>query len=96
MSEIKRIAEHYGWMHQRNKAIEELGELIVAIARNDRENIIEEIADVMVMIMQIEHFLLCEEEVCDIIEQKLDRQIERIKQESFDCAWRCAERLKSE
>ena len=46
------------------------------------DNQIEEIADVQIMIEQIKYLLgVREEEVLDVIEKKLDRQIERIKNE---------------
>lgn len=44
------------------------------------DNQIEEIADVQIMIEQIKYLLgVREGEVLDVIEKKLDRQIERIK-----------------
>lgn len=46
------------------------------------QNLVEEIADVQVMLEQVKYLLsIREDEVSDIIEQKLDRQIERIKNE---------------
>lgn len=45
MKKIKAIADHYGKEHQTIKAIEELAELIQALAKGDIENIKEEIAD---------------------------------------------------
>lgn len=89
MNGIKTIARYYGVQHQTRKAIEELGELIVALARDDRDNIVEEIADVMVMLMQLEILLDCDEEVFDIIDEKVERQLTRIRAEMVDCAWRC-------
>lgn len=89
MNKIRTIARYYGLEHQIRKAIEELGELVVALARDDRDNIVEEIADVMVMLMQLEILLDCDEEVFDIIEKKVERQIKRIRAEIADCPWRC-------
>ena len=93
MKDLRKISGYYGLEHQKRKAIEELGELIVAIARDDEENIIEEIADVMVMMMQLEILLDCDEEVCQIIEAKVNRQIQRIRDDDIfwkavDCSWR--------
>lgn len=46
---------HYGRGAQRDKAIEELSELIRALARcDDHENIAEEMADVRIMLDQLE------------------------------------------
>lgn len=44
----------YGPMNQRLKAIEELSEFIRALARNEIPNIIEEMADVRIMLAQME------------------------------------------
>ena len=49
---------------------------------DDEERIEEEIADVEIMLSQIKYLLgLGDEELSQIIENKLDRQIERIKNE---------------
>ena len=46
---------HYGTGNQRFKAMEELAELIRALARcDDRENLAEEMADVRIMLDQLE------------------------------------------
>ena len=50
MKKTKAIADHYGKEHQTIKAMEELAELIQALAKGDIENIKEEIADVRVKI----------------------------------------------
>lgn len=77
---LKYIYTTYGMEHQKQQLIQELSELIVAITKNDLENIIEEMADVQVMLDQftianpiwdrkIEHIKI----------QKAKRQLERIK-----------------
>lgn len=51
-------------------------------AGSEYEHIIEEMADTVIMIWQIKYLLgVGEGELSKIIEQKLDRQIERIKKE---------------
>lgn len=46
------------------------------------KNILEEMADTLIMVWQIKYLLgVGEGELADIVEQKLDRQIERIKNE---------------
>ena len=53
-TEIMRAAiNHYGEGAQVKKAIEELGELIVALAKEDIPNIKDEIADVGIMLDQL-------------------------------------------
>ena len=84
----KQILQHYGLSHQKAKAIEELGELIVALQKDLlsgkdglSQDVLEEIADVHIMITQ----LLAEESdrttVSLIVEKKLKRQIRRMNNE---------------
>lgn len=49
----QNFVTYFGRENQRNKAIEELSELIRAISKNDKLNIIEEIGDVLFLIKQI-------------------------------------------
>ena len=95
---IQYIAEHYGYEPQSRQLIEEMAELTVAINKLWRKheyystskelaeahyNILEEIADTLIMILQIKYLIgVREGELSEIIEQKLDRQIERIKNET--------------
>ena len=95
---IQYIADHYGYEPQSRQLIEEMAELTVALNKawrshpNDVEvpnmgyenykNILEEMADTLIMVWQIKYLLgVGEGELADIVEQKLDRQIERIKSE---------------
>lgn len=89
---IQYIADHYGYEPQSRQLIEEMAELTVAINKawrktfdkipnmDDEERIEEEMVDVLIMIWQIKYLLgIGEGELSHIMEQKLDRQIERIK-----------------
>lgn len=95
---IQYIANHYGYEPQSRQLIEELSELIQAVCKHNRafggkqlsesrecpekDAITEEMADVEIMILQIEYLLgISAMELNNMIEQKLDRQIERIKNE---------------
>lgn len=94
---IQYIADHYGYEPQSRQLIEEMAELTVALNKawrktfdtvdkipnmEDEERIVEEIADVEIMLSQIKYLLGVEEdELSRIVESKLDRQIERIKNE---------------
>ena len=82
----RQVLRHYGVIHQKSKTIEELAELIVALQKDLLEGkekhsraVLEEIADVKIMLMQ----MLCDEDdeefVEKIMRQKLKRQIRRIK-----------------
>lgn len=77
----KLIFDHYGEENQLNKLVEECSELIRAIIRKDRTNILEELADVHVLIDQLS---IAYPEFDDCIEQikfnKVERQIKRIKE----------------
>lgn len=91
---IQYIADHYGYEPQSRQLIEEMAELTVAINKLwrvkkgycdkpeivARLNIIEEMADVMIMLWQMEYLLgMDENELERFMDEKLDREIERIK-----------------
>ena len=96
---IKTIVKHYGYDRQLDKLVEESAELIVAIKHIDSEmhphlteseqyqnflNFLEELADVKIMVSQVEYFLEKEnpgafEQYKRNIDFKLDREIQRIK-----------------
>lgn len=91
-TKLKVIAQHYGYHKQKDIAIEEMAELTMAICKLGRtstidddyskafNNVLEEIADVTVMMLQLAK-LLGEDRVFEIMEQKLNRQLERIADE---------------
>ena len=71
---LLRAIGHFGRGAQRDKAIEELSELIRALARSDdRENIAEEMADVRIMLDQLELIFMNGERVRQIELEKLCR-----------------------
>lgn len=94
---IQYIADHYGYETQSRQLIEEMAELTVALNKawrktfdtvdkipnmDDEERIEEEIADVEIMLSQIKYLLGAgEDELHQIVESKLDRQIARIEEE---------------
>ena len=57
------------------------GLLDVPVYCEERRNIVEEIADVQIMLYQIGYLLDSRLEVSEMIAKKLDRQLERIKRE---------------
>ena len=80
--DLKYIADHYGLEHQIGKCKEELGELIEAIDSLDERAIIEEIADVEIMISQIKYLRDIPDEQVDVIKKyKISRQLTRIAKE---------------
>ena len=76
----RKVWEHYGEEAQTKKLVEELAELITAIAREDTRAIREEMADVKVMIMQFENGM--EIDTLPIMNYKLHRQLARIENEN--------------
>lgn len=83
----EEIAKHYGENNQLNQLQEELAELIKAVNKYRRDednidNLIEEIADVEIMIEQIKYLLHLNPEYLEMITiNKLLRQKRRIKEE---------------
>ena len=83
---IKHIVKHYGFQHQVKKTTEECGEFIVALSKlaNDegsRKDVLEEMADVMVMLQQMQYFLCINQyELHKAMETKVRRQLERMTQ----------------
>lgn len=77
---LTKAVDHYGRGPQRDKAIEELSELIRALARCDGpENIAEEMADVRIMLDQLEIIFGNHDKVREQEYIKLTRLNERVK-----------------
>lgn len=83
---VKKIADHYGIKNQLRQLAEECSELSVESSHSARHGttvkIIEEMADVMIMIEQVVY--LANIDKCDIedcINYKINRQIKRIEEE---------------
>ena len=76
---LREAIRRYGQGPQRDKAIEELSELIRALARcDDHENIAEEMADVRIMLDQMELIFNNREKVWLYELKKLKRLDERV------------------
>ena len=88
-----KIIEHYGVNHQQRKLAEEVFELQEAIFANwyDTdgvtdvgyvEHIREEIADVMVILKQIQYYYeIPDEEIEDVMKYKVQRTLKRMEKE---------------
>ena len=89
---LKQIADHYGLDEQLNILQEECSELIQAVSKYRRTRttaIVEEMADVYIMLAQITYLLNKEVASCDVEkyislweEKKIRRQLERIQNET--------------
>ena len=83
-----KIVEHFGDNHQRFKAAEELSELQTLILQDANENgkvqqsrIIEEIADVYVMLSQLKTiYCIDSRDLEPVISYKVDRTLKEIEQ----------------
>ena len=65
---------------RRDKLIEELSELIRGLIRNDKENIIEELADVEILLFEYIKKAENQSEVSDMIYYKLNRYWRKINE----------------
>lgn len=84
--DLWQIIAHYGYEHQKKKAVEELGELSRALARDlqyegDRDNIAEEMADVYIMLAQLQLINGNVPEIAAHVREKLGRTVETVKKE---------------
>lgn len=97
MIKLEEILRHYSPEVQIVKSIEELAELQAELARllikqGDVKKTTSEIADVLIMVNQLTIILdITPEELENWIKFKIDRQLERIKEQEqagADCGWR--------
>lgn len=85
--DLLKIIEHYGVNHQQRKLNEEVFELIEALRDYNfryvlKEHVEEEFADVMVLLSQFKYYYeLDDKRIKKIMEEKIARQLERIKNE---------------
>lgn len=85
-SVIGRSVDHYGEEIQSTVCMEECAELIQAISkakrgRIDRDNMIEEIADVLICIEMLKQmYMISDEKINKWIEKKQEREVKRISQ----------------
>ena len=83
---FKILADHYGFTSQANMLCEEAAEFTVALNKLRRgnneayKNVKEELADVLVVALQL-RLLLGPEEIDRIAEEKVQRQLRRIESE---------------
>lgn len=83
-------AEHYGLQLQMNHFTEELAELVQAVCEEDPEHIAEEIADVEIMVEQVEHLLPLNIEFI-----KLWVEVCEPDEDTLPCIWHLSDPIKS-
>lgn len=86
IKDLRTIADHYGFTSQADMLCEEAAEYITARNKIKRgvfeaaHNFKEELADVLIVALQL-RYMLGEKNIDNIIEQKIQRQLDRIKSE---------------
>ena len=95
-SELREIINYFGIENQKKKVIEELSELIQAICKNDLENILEEIADVEIMLKQLKIILYDNKEfdynflekIKEIKKEKINKIFKKINKNKIKLKYR--------
>lgn len=73
------IFNNYGQNHQTSKLLEEVGEFIETVMDGDKKNMIQEMADVTVILKQFQYYYgISDEEIEEVMKQKIERQLKRI------------------
>lgn len=88
MNRIEFLATYYGKEHQELKTLEEIEELTTELIDNIRtegvsSNTPSEISDVLIMLYQLIFIYNIGDEVENIAEFKINRQIDRIKNTKY-------------
>lgn len=84
-----KIADYHGYFMQRDMLTEECAEVIQAVNKCRRccvdaqDNFLEELADIKVLLAQMEHFLN-EDKITAIANEKIARELNRIEKEKKD------------
>lgn len=72
--DLLTIFNTYGKSHQVSKLLEEVGEFIETIMNEDKENMVQEIADVMVILKQFQYcYGIEDEQIEEIMEYSIKR-----------------------
>ena len=88
MNRIEFLATYYGKEHQELKTLEELEELTTELINNIRtegvsSNTPSEISDVLIMLYQLIYIYNIGDNIENITEFKINRQIDRIKNTKY-------------
>lgn len=77
------IFNTYGKSHQVSKLLEEVGEFIETVMNEDKENIVKEMADVMVLLKQFQYYYdISDKQIEETMKFKINRQLKRIESEN--------------
>lgn len=78
MTDVQKIANYFGYERQEKKLLEELSELSCALYHDSFINILEELADVGLMLEQVIYLLGKQEEIERIKSYKVNRTLRMI------------------
>lgn len=78
MTDVQKIARYFGYERQEKKLLEELSELSCALYHDSFVNILEELADVELMLEQVIYLLERQEEIEHIKRYKVNRTLRMI------------------
>lgn len=78
MTYVQKIANYFGYERQEKKLLEELSELSCALYHDSFINILEELADVELMLEQVIYLLGKQEEIERIKKYKINRTLRMI------------------
>lgn len=78
MTDVQKIANYFGYERQEKKLLEELSELSCALYHDSFINILEELADVELMLEQVIYLLGKQEEIERIKRYKVTRTLRMI------------------
>lgn len=83
---LRKIAVYFGYESQKDQLIEEVGEMLQALIKlnknpnhENRMHLAEEIADVKICLEQVAYLVPIDFEVQEVRKQKIQRTLERIK-----------------
>ena len=84
-NKLLTIFNTYGKSHQVSKLLEEVGEFIETVINEDKENMIQEIADCFVMLKQFQYYYgITDEEIEEVMKYKVERTIKRMENEYYE------------
>ena len=82
-NKLLTIFNTYGKSNQIKKLLEEVGEFIETVINEDKENMVQELADCEVMLNQFQLYYGIEnKQIEETMKFKIDRQLERINKEN--------------
>lgn len=85
--QLHQIINHYGYNHQKDKLFEEMAELQKEVCKEkdgkgDKQHIAEELADVYVMLQQLQLMYGISDEKIELeVQKKIERTLDRIEGE---------------